>query len=110
MKITKNQLRKIIKEEIKKVQTEIKLSDQLGTKPNNLTKQPGEIESRPPSVSDMGPGFDEKAEPPLPPDIHPNEMHRILQQYMAFMDYFDRPDNKEVISQAAEIIAGFGDF
>ena len=107
MKITKTQLQKIVKEEIKKVQTEIKIGDQIGTSTNNLTKPP---EDRPPSVNDDGPGFDPNAEAPPRPDIHPNEMHRILQQYMAFMDYFDRPDNKEVISQAAEIIAGYGDF
>lgn len=87
MKLTKQHLRNLIKEELVK-----------------------EIEGRPPSVSDDGPGFDPNAEPPPRPDIHPNEMHRILQQYMAFMDYFDRPDNKEIISQAAEIIAGYGDF
>ena len=87
MKLTKQHLRKIIKEEIEK-----------------------EIEDRPPSVSDDGPGFDPNAEPPPRPDVPPHEMHRILQQYMAFMDYFDRPDNKEIISQAAEIIAGYGDF
>ena len=87
MKLTKRQLRNLIKEELVK-----------------------EIEGRPPSVSDDGPGFDPNAEPPKPPEVPPHEMHRILQQYMAFMDYFDRPDNKEVISQAAEIIAGYGDF
>ena len=87
MKLTKQHLRNLIKEELVK-----------------------EIEGRPPSVSDDGPGFDPNAEPPPRPDVPPHEMKVLLQQYMAFMDYFDRPDNKEIISQAAEIIAGYGDF
>jgi len=87
MKLTKQHLRKIIKEELVK-----------------------EIEGRPPSVSDDGPGFDPNAEAPPRPKVPPHEMKVLLQQYMAFMDYFDRPDNKEIISQAAEIIAGYGDF
>lgn len=87
MKLTKQHLRNLIKEELVK-----------------------EIEGRPPSVSDDGPGFDPNAEAPSRPDVPPHEMKVLLQQYMAFMDYFDRPDNKEIISQAAEIIAGYGDF
>tara|TARA_R110002110_G_scaffold201280_6_gene412333 strand:- start:1209 stop:1472 length:264 start_codon:yes stop_codon:yes gene_type:complete len=87
MKIMKTQLQRIIKEELVK-----------------------EIDRRPPSVSDDGPGFDPYAEPPPRPDVPPHKMKVLLQQYMDFMDYFDRPDNKEVISQAAEIIAGYGDF
>ena len=41
MKITKTQLQKIVKEEIKKVQTEIKIGDQIGTSTNRLTIPPG---------------------------------------------------------------------